>query len=108
MIIVCPPYAYPMQHHQTVRVHVGTRASINWPDAWKTPERPEPEHPSHEDPSPVYLGVASTANVTNASGHLILSDSGALGNLNTTVPTTWLQVGPYTVEATHDLYFGER
>jgi hypothetical protein len=59
---------------------------------------------------PVYLGLGS-ANVTasNVSNQLVVSnDSGATGNLYTTVAATWLPVGPYLIEKTCDLDLGER
>jgi hypothetical protein len=54
------------------------------------------------------LGSANVA-VSNVSSQLVVSnDSGATGNLYTTVAATWLPVGPYLLEKTRDLDHGER
>jgi len=104
IILTCPPW--PAQ--QTVYVRVEQRPSINWPDDWKPHDQPEQDHPSHEDPSPVYSGVLASTINTNVSGHLTVNDFGASGNLYTTVATTWLPVGSPLAMSTRDLDDGER
>ena len=107
VIWICPP----PHAEQMVHAPVQRSPTINWPDDFgKPPEEPEPKHPSHEDdPSPVYSGILASNVNTKASGRLILSpDSGASGNLYTTVATTWLPVGSPLAMSTHDLYHGER
>jgi hypothetical protein len=101
----CPP---PPQTEQVVCAPARHQPTINWPEDFGKPlEQPEQEHPSDEDQSPLYSGLAATAN-TNASPQRVVHDSGATGSLYTTVPTAWLQVGPYLVEKTRDLNQGER
>jgi hypothetical protein len=97
-MIISPFAANPVQqqHQQTIQVRVEQKPSINWPGDW---QQPEPErhhdHPAEGDPSPVYLELGS-ANVafSNVSSQLVVSnDSGATGNLYTTVAATWLPSG---------------
>lgn len=100
-MVFLPPF---VQHQQTMRALVQQRPRIDWPADWKQPERPEQEHPSHEDHSPVFVGIGAANVNTNVSSHVIVTnDSGATGNPYTSVGTTWLQVGPYLPETTRDL-----
>jgi hypothetical protein len=110
MIIVSFAACPVQQPQQTIRLRVEQRPSIKWPDDWKQPEPPEHDHPSDEDPSPVFLGLgAANINVSNVSSQLVVAnDSGATGNLYTTVAATWLPIGPYLATATRDLDHGER
>lgn len=108
-MIILPPFAtFPTSHvQQTVRARVEPTRSINWPDDKNLPKRPEQEHPSHEDQSPMYIGVATTL-TPNASGRIVVhAGSGASGTY-TTVAMTWLPVGPRLVASTRDLDLGER
>jgi len=54
---------------------------------------PEGDHPAHGEgssESPIYLGIGSFANNTNASGRIIF-DSGSSGNYTSTAPQAmWL------------------
>jgi hypothetical protein len=67
-MIILPPFAISppqLRHHHEYAMYalVEPRPAINWPADWDRPEQPEQEHPSHEDHSPLFVGIA--ANVTN-------------------------------------------
>jgi hypothetical protein len=80
--------------------------SINWPAENTLPERPEPEHPWHEDPSPIYNGVASVYS-NNTAAYGVTFDSGASG-MYAPVPATWLADKFILVSSVDDLEIAER
>jgi len=52
--------------------------AYEWPDSKGRPDRPEQEHPYHEDPSPMYRGmVYSNINVSNTANLAVSVDSSA-------------------------------
>jgi hypothetical protein len=63
IILTCPPRC----EQQTVYVLVEKRLSISWPDDSNPLDQPPQDHPSHEDPSPIYTGVLPSNINTHAA-----------------------------------------
>jgi hypothetical protein len=70
-------------------------------------ERPEQEHPSREDSSAIYVGVATTL-TANASGHIIVGSGFGASGTYTAGAVKWLPVGPRLVASIRDIDLGER
>jgi hypothetical protein len=81
--------------------------SINWPTENALPEQPEPEHPWHEDPSPMYNGLAGVYPSSNTAAYGVTFDSGASG-MYTPQPATWLADKFILVSSPDDLELAER
>jgi len=82
IVTFCGPANAPSQTWSSL-IESGVR--IEWPE--KRPERPEPDHPWHEDGSPMFVG--NVLNSTNSSGRLVTTDSGAVGRR--AYPVRWLE-----------------
>lgn len=75
--------------------------TITWPAENWWPEQREGEHPSHEDPSPMFRGLVSQ---TNTSGRVITVDSGASASgSNYVTYATWLPSGLNLFASSDDL-----
>jgi hypothetical protein len=82
IVTFCGPPNAPSQAWRSLS-ESGVR--VEWPG--KRPEHPEPDHPWHEDGSPMFVG--NVLNSTNSSGRLVTTDSGAVGR--PAYPVHWLE-----------------
>jgi Phage integrase family len=101
MILLSPFATFPTSHvQQTMRARVEPTRRIYWPD-WNLPERPEQEHPSHEDSSAIYVGVATTL-TPSASAHIIVDSGLGASGTYSAVAVKRLPFGPRLVASIRD------